>query len=339
MATLAKQPQEPNAQLLVVVLNYRTADLTIACLRSLAREVPSLASVEVVVTDNASADGSAPKISQAIQQESMSSWARCEPLPKNGGYAYGNNAPIRSALQRACPPEFVLLLNPDTELQPGAIAALVEYMKAHPECSIAGSRLEDERGAVHCSAFNFPTAWSELDRGSELGVVTRLLASRTVQRPIPDSPTEVDWVAGASMLVRREVFERIGLIDEAYFLYFEEVDFLLRAKRAGFRTFYVPQSRVLHHMGASTGVTDEKQAPRRIPTYWFESRRRYFLKNHGVAHALLADSAFLAGHAVCRLRQLLVPKARRPDPPHMVRDYLMNGVLARGTKLAPAQIT
>jgi len=123
-------------------------------------------------------------------------------------------------------------------------------------------------------------------------VITRLLADRSVHLPIPDQATEVDWVAGASILVRREVFDAIGLIDEGYFLYFEEVDFLLRAKRAGFRTFYVPTSRVIHHMGASTGVTDEKQPPRRLPSYWFDSRRRYFLKNHGMAHALLADSLF-----------------------------------------------
>jgi N-acetylglucosaminyl-diphospho-decaprenol L-rhamnosyltransferase len=338
LATTAQHRAEPDAQLLIVVLNYRTADLTVACLRSLSRELPGLASVEVVVTDNASGDGSTDTIARAIDDNDMSSWARCEPLPKNGGYAYGNNAPIRSALQRKNPPQFVLLLNPDTELLPGAIDALLAFMRTHPECGIAGSRLLDEQGQTHCSAFNFPTAWSELDRGIELGIVTRLLAKHMVARPIPDHPTEVDWVAGASMMVRREVFTTIGLIDEAYFLYFEEVDFLLRAKRAGFRTYYVPDSRVVHHMGASTGVTDEKQPPRRIPTYWFESRRRYFLKNHGVAHAVLADAAFLGGRAIHKLRLVLAPKNKRPDPPYMLRDYLQNSVLARGTKLAPAQI-
>lgn len=321
-----------------MILNYRTPELTVACLRSLARQIGSLPGAEVVVTDNDSGDGSADKIAAAIQQEGMSAWARCEPLPKNGGYAYGNNAPVRNALTRPNPPEFVLLLNPDTEVLPGAITALIDFMRAHPECAIAGSRLEDEQGNVHCSAFNFPSAWSELDRGLELGIVTKLLRDRTVQRPIPDQPCEVDWVAGASMLVRRQVFERVGLIDEAYFLYFEEVDFLLRARRAGFRTFYVPHSRVVHHMGASTGVTDEKAAPRRIPTYWFDSRRRYFVKNHGLAHAALADSAFLLGHALQKLRRMAVPKRTRPDPPHMVRDYLQNGVWAKGAKLEPSRI-
>lgn len=327
------------AQLLIVILNYRTAELALACLRSVAREIAGISGVEVVVTDNASGDGSAERIARAIATSGMSAWARCEPLPRNGGYAYGNNAAIRPALHRPDPPELVLLLNPDTELLPGAITELLQYMRQHPECAVAGSRLVDEQGRPHCSAFNFPSAWSELERGIELSVVTRLLGRRTVQRPIPDQPTEVDWVAGASMLVRREVFETIGLIDEAYFLYFEEVDFLRRAKRAGFRTFYVPSSRVIHRMGASTGVTDEKQPPRRLPSYWFESRRRYFLKNHGAAHALLADSAFLAGRALRSLRLRVAPKHTRPDPPHMVRDYLKNNVIVCGTKLAPPQIS
>lgn len=332
-------PEAPlSSRLLVVILNYRTPELTVACLRSLARQIGELPAVEVVVTDNDSQDGSADKIAHAIASEGMSGWARCEPLPKNGGYAYGNNAPIRQALARPEPPDFVLLLNPDTELLPGAIRALVDFMRAHPECAIAGSRLEDEQGRPHCSAFNFPSAWSELDRGLELGIVTRLLAGRTVQRPIPDGPCEVDWVAGASMLVRRQVFERVGLIDEAYFLYFEEVDFLLRARRAGLRTFYVPASRVVHHMGASTGVTDEKAPPRRIPGYWFDSRRRYFVKNHGLAHAALADSAFLIGRGLNRVRRMVIPKQTRPDPPHMVHDYLYNGVWAKGAKLDPARI-
>jgi len=328
----------PNPRLLIVILNYRTAALTIASLRSLRAEVAALPGARVIVTDNASGDGSADAIATAIAAEGMSAWARCQPLPKNGGYAYGNNAPIRNALRSQTPPDFVLLLNPDTEVRPGALRALLEFMREHPECAIAGSRLEDEHGQVHSSAFNFPSAWSELDRGLALGVVTRLLRDRSIHRPIPDAACEVDWVAGASMLVRREVFERIGLIDEAYFLYYEEVDFLLRARRAGLRTFYVPASRVIHHMGASTGVTNLKQAPKRIPTYWFDSRRRYFLKNHGLLHAALADAAFVLGHSAQRLRQWVRPKPnRKPDPPQLLLDYLENSVLLRGARLEPAR--
>lgn len=324
------------ARLLVVVLNYRTADLTVACLRSIAPQVPLLPNMRVVVTDNASGDGSAERIARAIEEEHMASWAQLMALPSNGGYAYGNNAAIRPALASATPPEFVLLLNPDTVLRPRAIQALVEFMRAHPNCGIAGSRLEDPDGTPQCSAFNFPSPWSELDRGLQLGIVARLLEPKLVRRPIPDQACVVDWVAGASMLVRREVFERIGLIDEAYFLYFEEVDFLLRSKRAGFETYYVPDSRVVHHMGGSTGVSDERRAAKRVPGYWFDSRRRYFLKNHGAVGATAADLAWLVGFSVHALRQRVVPKQAN-DPPHVLEDFVRNGVWRRGVSIEPAR--
>jgi N-acetylglucosaminyl-diphospho-decaprenol L-rhamnosyltransferase len=324
------------ARILAVVLNYRTADLAIACLRSIATQAPLLPNMRVVVTDNASGDGSIDRLASAIRDEGMSGWAELMPLPTNGGYAYGNNAAVRRALASADPPEYVLLLNPDTVLRPNAIQALVSFMRAHPDAGIAGSRLEDPDGTPQCSAFNFPSAWSELDRGLRLGIVARVLEDKLVQKPIPDRVCRVDWVAGASMLVRREVFEHVGLIDEAYFLYFEEVDFLLRAKRAGFETYYVPESRVMHHVGASTGVSDERRAAKRVPGYWFDSRRRYFLKNHGPLGAAAADVAWLLGFGLHSLRQRIKPKPAN-DPPHVLEDFVRNGVWRRGVSIEPAR--
>jgi len=337
-ATSSEAPgtEAETARILVVVLNYRTAELTVACLRSIAPHVPLLPNMHVVVTDNASGDGSAERLAQVIANENMSSWAELVALPKNGGYAYGNNAAVRPALASQNPPEYVLLLNPDTVLRPGAIQALVAFMRQHPDCGIAGSRLEDPDGTPQTSAFNFPNPWAELDRGLQLGFVARLLEHRLVRRPIPDHACSVDWVAGASMLVRREVFEQIGLIDEAYFLYFEEVDFLLRAKRAGFETYYVPDSRVVHHVGASTGVSNHRLAAKRVPDYWFDSRRRYFLKNHGAFGAAAADVAWLLGFSLHSLRQRVLPKHAN-DPPHVLEDFVRNGVWRRGVSIEPAR--
>ena len=328
--------QRETARILAVVLNYRTADLTTVCLRSIAAQIGNLPNLRVVVTDNASGDGSVEKIERAIREENMASWAELLPLPANGGYAYGNNAGVRRALQSDAPPDYFLLLNPDTVLRPNAIQALVAFMRAHPDAGIVGSRLEDPDGTPQCSAFNFPNAWSELDRGLRLGIISRLIEDKLVRRPIPDEPCRVDWVAGASMLVRREVFEHVGLIDEAYFLYFEEVDFLLRAKRAGFDTYYVPESRVVHHVGASTGVSDERKVAKRVPDYWFDSRRRYFLKNHGAVGAAAADVAWLFGFSLHSLRQRILPKEAN-DPPHVLRDFVRNGVWRRGVSIEPAR--
>jgi GT2 family glycosyltransferase len=331
----SREAQE-TARLLVVILNYRTPELTVACLRSLAPHVELLPNMHVVVTDNASEDGSVERIGGVIVNENMSRWAELVALPKNGGYAYGNNAAVRPALASGNPPEFVLLLNPDTVVRPNAIQALIGFMREHPDAGIAGSRLEDPDGTPQTSAFNFPNTWSELDRGMQLGLVARLLEHKLVRRPIPDHACQVDWVAGASMLVRRAVFEHIGLIDEAYFLYYEEVDFLLRAKRAGFETYYVPESRVVHHVGASTGVSDHRKAANRLPDYWFDSRRRYFLKNHGPLGAAAADLAWLLGFSVHAIRQRVLPKQAN-DPPHVLEDFVRNGVWRRGVSIEPAR--
>ena len=134
-------------------------------------------------------------------------------------------------------------------------AALVEFMNDHPKVGIAGSRLENPNGTPQCSAFRFHSVLSELEGGLRLGIVSRLLRNRVVAPPVSDEQHETDWVAGASMIVRHGVFADIGLMDEGYFLYFEEVDFCLRAHRAGWHCWYVPASRVVHLVGQSSGVT------------------------------------------------------------------------------------
>ena len=124
---------------------------------------------------------------------------------------------------------------------------------------------------------------------------------------------------GASVLVRREVFEDIGLMDEAYFLYYEETDFFLEAARAGWSALYVPASRVRHIAGQSTGVTGQGDK-KRLPDYWFESRRRYFEKNFGLGYAAAADLLHAGGMALHRVRTTIMG-APNPDPPHALRDH------------------
>jgi GT2 family glycosyltransferase len=225
-------------------------------------------------------------------------------------------------------PPYVLLLNPDTIVHPGAIDELVKFMDAHPQVGIAGSRLEDPDGTGQISAFKFPSVASELERGCKLGFVSRLLRKHVVAQPIPERPAMCDWVAGASMIIRREVFEKIGLLDDAYFMYFEEVDFCLRARRAGFECWYVPASRVIHLVGAASGISETRVKQKRKPQYWFDSRRRYFRKNHGFVYTLLADAAFVAGYATYRLRVLLQRKQDK-DPPKFLWDSIRNSVLFR----------
>jgi N-acetylglucosaminyl-diphospho-decaprenol L-rhamnosyltransferase len=281
-----------------------------------------------VVTDNASGDDSVARLTRAVADNGWGDWASIEPLARNGGFAYGNNEAIRAALAATDKPEYVLLLNPDTLVRPGAIRALLEFMGAHPHAGIAGSRLEDPDGTPQRSAFRFHTVRSELEAGLRLGVVSSLLRRHIVAPPVPagEEPVRTDWVAGASRIVRRAVCEQAGLMDEAYFMYFEEVDFCLRAARHGWPCWYVPASRVVHLVGQSSGVTDVRRANKRRPAYWFDSRRRYFLKNHGRLKTVLADLAWSLGFATFRVRQFL---QRKPDsdPARLLRDFVSYNLL------------
>jgi len=322
---------QPNisTRLIVVIVNYRTSSLTIDCLRSLVEEVRSLPGSRVVVTDNASGDGSVEQIAAAIETEGWGGWASLMRLECNGGYAFGNNAVIRTALQSTNPPPYFLLLNPDTIVRPGALQVLVGFMDEHPHVGIAGSRLEETDGTPQHSAFRFYSVWSELDFGLRVGAVSKLLSRWEVAPSISAEPCQTDWVAGASMIVRREVFESVGLLDEKYFMYFEEMDFCLQAKKSGWPCWYVPQSRVVHLVGQSSGVTDTKRPPKRLPQYWFDSRRRYFLKNHGWLYAALADVARILGFTLWRWRRTI---QRKPDndPPKLLSDLLFNSVFFKG---------
>jgi N-acetylglucosaminyl-diphospho-decaprenol L-rhamnosyltransferase len=316
---------EPNL-LLVVIVNYRTSQLTIECLRSLAGEVRSLPGTRVVVVDNNSGDGSAEKIGTAIATEAWESWASLLPSSHNGGYAYGNNLAIRPALQQSQPPSYFLLLNPDSQVRPGALKALVDFAEQNPTVGIMGSGLENPDGSPWSTAFRFPSILSELEQGMRLGLMSKLLSRWVVSQKMGEHPQQVDWLPGASMMVRRQVFEAIGLLDEEYFLYYEETDFCLQAKRAGWSCWYVPASRVMHIAGQSTGVTDRDAAPKRLPQYVFDSRQRYFVKNHGVLYAALTDLARLVGLCTWGIRRTI---QRKPEtnPPHLFWDSLRNSVL------------
>lgn len=314
---------------LAVIVNYRTAELTEACLASVSAERQLVAGLRVALVENGSKDGSAERLLSAIASSGWDEWIDFIELEENRGFAYGNNAAIRPALDAADPPACILLLNPDTVVRPGGVKALVDFMEAHPDAGIAGSRLEEPDGTPQISAFRFPTIFGELEAGLRLGLATKLLGRWTVPAPLPKEACEMDWVSGASMLVRRAVFEECGLLDEGYFLYFEDPDFCLAARRNGWPCWYLPESRVVHLGSQATGVYETRQKPKRRPRYWFESRRRYFVKNHGVWYAACADIAWILGFVLWRMRRV-VQRKQDQDPPKLLADFIRHSVLMPG---------
>lgn len=316
-------------RLLVVIVNYRTGPLVVRCLESLQDEVAAHPLTRVTVVDNCSGDGSDALIERAIEARGWSSWARLLRSPRNGGFAAGNNIALAPALQQADGPQCFWLLNPDTLVHPGALGPVLSFLSVHPQAGIVGTAICEASGEPWPYAFRFPSIAGELIDGLRLGLASRLLGRWSVMRRMTGEPQQVDWVSGASFFVRREVFERTGLMDEGYFLYYEETDFCRAAQRVGVQCWYLPGAGVLHIAGQSTGLASGAPAGRsRMPSYWFDSRRRYFTKNHGRLYAVLADLAWLASFAVWRARRRL---QRKPDddPPSMLRDFLAHSALFR----------
>jgi len=317
-------------KLLVVIVNYRVANLTIDCLRSVAEEISSVPETHVAVCENGTGDDSAERIQKAITENGWSAWCTFTAIHPNLGFTGGNNVILRPALQSSDPPQYVLLLNADTIVRPNAFTALIDFMDQHPKVGIAGSRLEDPDGTPQCSAFRFQSPISEFEAGLRLGMVSRLLKRWVTAPPVTDHATETDWVAGASMIIRQQVFRDIGLLDEGYYTYFDDIDFCFNARQAGWPTWYVPTSHVVHLVGRTTGVTSKR--PKRQPAYVFQARRRYFLKNHGPIYAAMADIGLIAGATLWRLRVMLTGK-EDPTPPHFTRDSIRHSVFVTGFKL------
>lgn len=310
----------------IIIVNYRTADLVIDCLASLA-EQGSGPPPRTIVVDNASPSDDVARLELAIVERGWLEWAELVPAERNGGFAWGNNVGIERALTTGPKPRCIHLLNPDTVVRAGAIDELVRFLDERSGVGIAGSRLEDPDGTTQRAAFRWPTPLGEFEAAARNRVVSGLLASRVVAMPESDAPYRADWISGASLMIRREVIEQIGLLDDRYFMYYEEVEWCRRATDAGWSCWHVPSSRVVHLVGKSSGIVHGQ--PKRRPAYWFDSRRRYFITHFGRSGAVFADLAWIAGDPIYHARRLL---GRRPnqDPERFLRDMVRRGAISRG---------
>lgn len=315
-------------KLLVSVVNFNTREITLNCLRSLESEVKAVGDTKVVVVDNGSEDGSVAAIEQLIHEQRWESWAECVSLDENSGFSRGNNAAMRRALEGEDPPEFIMLLNSDTLVFDGALQSLIEVMESDDRVGIAGGRLQYPDGTPDRSAYRFCTPLSEFVSEVRLAFVDRLMKPWVIGHPQQEALFRTDWVPGASMMIRSSTLRETGLFDEKYFMYYEDLDLCLAAHRLGWTCWYVPESRVTHFRGATSKLTDKSISPLRRPSYYFESRRHFFRKNYGMMGAVLADTMWLLGFSLWRIRRRIM---RKPDtdPPMMMRDFIRHSILFR----------
>jgi len=266
--------------LLIVIVNYNTCDLLRDCLASIYESRGDF-SYRVCVVDNCSRDDSAAMVRQEFPQ------AQLIASSTNGGYAYANNLgltafgfqnaplvrhpappvpPNLGGLGSSAPPNlggpggavprYALLLNPDTLLPPSALQEMLDFMEAHPEAGAAGPRVVREDGSLDLACrrgFPTPSAFFYRMLGlSKLFPKSRRFGRYNLTYLDPDELTEVDSVMGAFMLVRAEAIRQVGLLDESFFLYGEDLDWAYRIRKAGWKIYYNPQVTVLHVKAAST---------------------------------------------------------------------------------------
>lgn len=305
-------------RLAAILLNYKTADMTIQSLAALTDELRRMGGARAIVVDNDSKDGSFERISEHVAAHGLGDLVEVIASSHNGGFGAGNNVGIRKALRWPEPPDYVYLLNSDAFPDEGAVQRMLEYLDENPHVGIAGSYVHGTDGEPHHTAFRFPSVLSELEGSLNLGMVSELLAEHVISMPIPETTCQVDWVAGASMMLRRSLLEEVGLFDETFFLYFEETDLCRRALLRGWPTVYVRESSVAHIGSVSTGLKDQTK---RMPTFWFDSRRHYFLKNHGPWALWAANAAFVVGHSAWQLKRAL-KREQSPSRPHLLTDFL-----------------
>lgn len=296
----------------VVTVNYRTPGLTKRCIAALAKERKRLPWLRAVVVDGGSGDGSAAELAEALAHPDYAGWVEFLPLPINGGFGWANNQAMLSLARQEKPPEFIHLLNPDTEVMPGAVGALVDELRANPRSGAAGSQLIDGQGQPVGSAFRFPSPGRELTGNARSEKLGRLLGIDSLVVWSPSS-VEVDWVTGASVMLRSEALRECGLFDDGFFLYFEEVELMHRMRDHGWTVRHVPQSRVAHVEGAATGISAAATG-RTLPDYWYDSRRRYFALTGNRFTLMAANALGLAGLGISAAKRAVGRRPLREGP-------------------------
>ncbi|MBB6122490.1 hypothetical protein FHS92_000197 [Sphingobium subterraneum] len=295
----------------VVMVNYRTPDESIACIRSLVAERENVPDLTVTLVDNASGDGSPDILALALSDLIADGFVTLLPLALNGGFGWANNQAILRLLATDARPDFVMVLNPDCIIEPGAIRALIDDMRDHPHGGACGSLLLNPDGGKAGSAFRDHSIATEFVRGTRSHRIGRMLGLRPIFVDT-DEPADVAWVAGAACLFRTAALEQAGLFDDGFFLYFEEVELLHRLRQHGWSVRYVPTSRVMHIGGVSTGVrSGDGPSAKALPRYWFESRRRYLARTSGAGTLFTANIAWLVGDLIARVTSFLPPSRRR----------------------------
>jgi GT2 family glycosyltransferase len=266
----------------IIIVSWNTSRLLENCLASIVINPPTVP-FETWVVDNASTDDTPRMVREKFPQVYLIE------NRENVGFARANNQAIRR-----CSGNYVLLLNPDTLVEAGALQALTDFLDRLPEAGAAGPRILNPDGSLQISSHPRPTIPRELWRMFHLDIFLPY-AEYPPAKWETNSSQEVDVLMGACLLLRKKVLDQVGLLDEDYYIYSEEVDICYRIQGAGWRLYWVPPAEVVHFGGQST-----QQVPTEMFLNLYQGKIKYFRKHHGWPATQLYKS-ILAIAALARL--------------------------------------
>jgi GT2 family glycosyltransferase len=262
----------------IIIVNWNVRELLRDCLRSIDAGQAAL-SLEVIVVDSASADGSVAMVAAEFP------WVRLISCIENVGFPRGNNIGLAEARGRN-----LLLLNPDTVVIGDALPVMFNYLEAHPDLGALGPQLLNPDSSVQSSRRRFPTLATGFFEGTWLDRLAPGVLRRYYALDLPDDAmADVDWLNGACIMVPRAVYEQVGGMDEAYFMYSEELDWCRRIKQTGKRVVYYPQAQIVHYYGKSS-----EQAVTARHINFQRAKLRYYRKYHGRTAAFVLRFFLLA---------------------------------------------
>lgn len=276
-------------KLSIIILNYNTKDLLLACLRSLEKTRSSSDRWEVIIVDNASTDGSVEVIKRKKEKGKSLKIIQNE---KNVGFAAGNNVGIKVARGR-----YMLLLNSDTEVETGAIQSMLSFMDARPSAGAATCKLILPDGSMDPACHRgFPTPWASFTYMIGLEKLfphSRVFGQYHQGYKDLTKSHEIDSPSGAFFMIRREVIERVGLLDEDYFMYGEDLDWAYRIKQVGFQIWFYPDARVLHRKKQSGRAHGDPNLRKKTERYFNDTMSLFYQKHYAHSYNWLVTNVIL----------------------------------------------
>ncbi len=291
----------------IIILNYNALTVLRDCLQSLEAYGDWLKkNCEVFVVDNASSDGSAQMVQQSFP------WIKLIVSPENGGFAKGNNLALRKATG-----EYQLLLNPDTVVPQGALQSCLEFLKNHADCGVVTCKVVFPNGNIDMDCHRgFPTPWASLTYFSGLEQLfkhNKFFGQYHLTQFNLNTTHEIDSAVGAFMMMPQKAIEEVGLLDEDYFFYGEDIDWCYRFKEKGWKVYYYPNVSIVHYKGYSSGIRQEtkeissatRQSRRRVMFASVAAMKLFYDKHYRASYPFFVTWLVYLGISALKLKRLL----------------------------------